>query len=201
MGTMLDRFLIDLNVPTTSFACDLDRCKGACCTMPGQRGAPLLDEEVEEIEKAYPIVQKYLSFRHRDTIEERGLVQGRARDHTTQVVDRKACVFAYFESDIAKCAFEKAFLSGEISWRKPISCHLFPIRVAPGYPTRLRFEELAECQPAMERGATQDIPLHEFLRIPLTRAYGEEWYQEFRSYCQHKKVEPPQEQLRQRSEE
>jgi hypothetical protein len=186
---MLDNFLIDQNIPNTCFACDLQRCKGACCTMPGQRGAPLLDEEVEEIEKAYPTVRKYLSFRHKDTIEERGLIQGRKGDLTTQVVDRQACVFAIFENDIAKCSFEKAFLNHEISWRKPLSCHLFPIRVVTGSPERLRFEEIAECRPALEQGAKEQILLSDFLRSALTRAYGEQWYDEFSAYCRNKKVE------------
>ena len=186
---MLDRFLIDENIPKTHFACDLERCKGACCTMPGQRGAPLLDEEVEEIEKAYPIVKKYLSFRHKDTVEERGLIQGRKGDHTTQVVDRRACVFAIFENDIAKCAFEKAYLNHEISWRKPLSCHLFPIRVTAGLPERLRFEEIAECRPGLQRGAEEKVPLAEFLRTALTRAYGEQWYEELSAYCRTKKEE------------
>lgn len=183
---MLDQFLIDQNISKTHFACDLERCKGACCTMPGQRGAPLLDEEVEEIERAYPIVKKYLSFRHKDTIEERELIQGRKGDHTTQVVDRQACVFAIFENGIAKCAFEKGYLNDEISWRKPLSCHLFPIRVAPGSPARLRFEEIAECRPALERGAKEQVSLAEFLRSALTRAYGDQWYQEFTAYCRTK---------------
>lgn len=186
---MLSHFLIDPNIPNAQFACDLERCKGACCTMPGQRGAPLLDEEVEEIEKAFPIVKKYLSFRHKDTIEERGFVQGRKGDHTTQVVDRQACVFAIFENGIAKCAFEKAFINHEISWRKPLSCHLFPIRITPGLPERLRFEEIAECRPALERGTKEQVPLSEFLQSSLTRAYGEQWYQEFIAHCHSKREE------------
>jgi hypothetical protein len=184
---MLDHFLIDENIPKTHFACDLERCKGACCTMPGQRGAPLLDEEVEEIEKVYPIVRKYLSFRHKDTIDERGLIQGQSGDHTTQVVDRRACVFAIFENDIAKCAFEKAYQNHELPWRKPLSCHLFPIRVAPGPPERLRFEDIAECRPGLERGAREQVPLAEFLSSSLTRAYGAEWYEEFSAHCRTRK--------------
>jgi hypothetical protein len=183
----IDQFLIDPGITTAQFACDLERCKGACCTMPGQRGAPLLDKEVEEIEKAFPVVRKYLSFRHKDTIEERGLIQGRRGDYTTQVVDKRACVFAIFENEIAKCSFEKAFLAGEISWRKPISCHLFPIRVSRGEKEQLRFELIAECRPALERGIKESVPLWEFLRTSLTRAYGESWYEEFESYCRTRK--------------
>ncbi|MCX6143149.1 MAG: DUF3109 family protein, partial [Ignavibacteriales bacterium] len=181
---MPEKPLVAEDIAKVQFACDLTRCKGACCTMPGARGAPLREEELGEIEKAYPTVRKYLSFGHKDAIEERGLVQGRKADYTTQVVQNQACVFALFENGIAKCAFEKAYLNNEIGWRKPISCHLFPIRVALGVPERLRFECIAECQPATERGTTEHIWLSEFLGDSLTRAYGESWYQEFRLYCE-----------------
>ena len=181
---MADNPLIDADIPKSRFACDLQRCKGACCTMPGHRGAPLLDDEIEEIERAYPIVRKYLSFRHKDTIDERGLIQGRQGDYTTQVVDRKACVFVVFENEIATCAFEKAFLKSEIQWRKPISCHLFPIRVSKEPPYSLRFESIGQCQSALERGGRENIPLWKFLETALTRAYGQAWYEEFAEYCQ-----------------
>ena len=180
---MPEKPLVAEDIAKVQFACDLTRCKGACCTMPGARGAPLREDELEEIEKAYPVARKYLSFRHKDTIEERGLVQGRKGDYTTQVVQNQACVFAFFENGIAKCAFEKAYLNNEIGWRKPMSCHLFPIRVALGEPDRLRFESIAECQPAAERGTTEHVWLVDFLRDALTRRYGESWYQEFRMDC------------------
>jgi len=187
MTIVLKGMLVDDAITDVKFACDLSRCKGACCTIPGHRGAPLLDEEVEEVEKAYPIVRRYLSYRHRDTIEERTMFQGRPGDYTTQVVDRQACVFVIFEEGIAKCAFEKAYLNNEIGWRKPISCHLFPIRVDRGLPMRLRYEQIQVCQPAMELGQQQGISLSEFLRTALLRAFGDTWYDEFLDYCQRKR--------------
>jgi hypothetical protein len=104
-------------------------------------------------------------------------------------VDKRACVFAIFENEIAKCAFEKAFLNSELSWRKPLSCHLFPIRVAPGIPEQLRFEEIAECRPARERGVSEHVSLWEFLRTSLTRAYGERSYDQFSEYCRARRTE------------
>jgi hypothetical protein len=184
---MPEKTIIAENIADVRFACDLAKCKGACCTMPGPRGAPLREEELEEIEKAYPAVRKYLSFRHKDAIEERGLVQGRKGDYTTQVIDNRACVFAYFENDVAKCSFEKAYHNGDITWRKPISCHLFPIRITAGAPAQLRYEQIAECHPALERGSQEKIWLSDFLKDSLCRTYGEEWFEEFRKYCETKR--------------
>ncbi len=176
--------LIDDQIPKAHFACDLERCKGACCTMPGPRGAPVMDEEVEKIEEAYPFIRKYLTFRHKDTIEERGLIQGRQGDHTTQVVDGRACVFVVFENGIATCAFEKGFLNHEIGWPKPISCHLFPIRISQQPPFSLRFDFITECQPAIERGQREKVSLWKFLEPSLVRAFGEEWYRDFAGSCE-----------------
>jgi hypothetical protein len=184
---MPEKPIIAENIAGVRFACDLVNCKGACCTMPGARGAPLREDEIAEIEKAYPIARKYLTFRHKDIIEERGLVQGRKGDYTTQVVGNQACVFAFFEDGIAKCSFEKAFQNNEIGWRKPISCHLFPIRVSQGIPETIRFESIEECRPAVERGINESIWLSDFLKDSLTRAYGAEWYEEFRKTCEERR--------------
>jgi hypothetical protein len=186
---MTEKPLVGDEIATAKFACDLVQCKGACCTMPGARGAPLRDEELEEIEKVYPAARKYLSFRHKDAIEERGLVQGRKGDYTTQVVQNEACVFAFFENGIAKCSFERAYQNNEIGWRKPISCHLFPIRTSLDSPERLRFESIAECQPAIERGKRESIWLSEFLKDSLSRAFGAKWYEEFHKYCESRRSE------------
>jgi hypothetical protein len=89
----------------------------------------------------------------------------------------------YYEHGVARCSFEKAFLNGEIAWRKPQSCHLFPIRVDDGARTRLRYEFLAECSPALERGDREGVYLSDFLEPALTRAFGKEWYGEFSEQC------------------
>lgn len=180
--------IIDTAIPATKFACDLQRCKGACCTMPGHRGAPLLDAEVEEIRKALPFVLPSLPKEHREQIEQEGYFQGTPGDWTTPCVNKRACVFVYWENAIARCSFEKAFQQGEIGWRKPISCHLFPIRVDRGFQDRLRFESLSECRPALDRGEQENIALSDFLKDSLTRAYGAEWYREFLRHCRDRQA-------------
>lgn len=192
---LIQETIVDGPIATTKFACDLGRCNGACCTIPGGRGAPLRDSELDEIREAFPAVKKYLSQEHLQTIEERGLFEGRPGNYTTTCVENRACVFVTFENGIAKCSFEKAYLQNEIGWRKPISCHLFPIRVDEGNQTRLRYEFLAECSPALERGDREGVYLSDFLNEALTRAFGQEWYEEFSNHCrmvqQHHSISKP----------
>lgn len=156
--------------------------------MPGHRGAPLLDHEVKKITDTFPKIKKYLSVEHLGIIEKQGMTQGISGDFSTQCINNKACVFATFEDGIAKCAFEKAFNNHEITWQKPISCHLFPIRVVRGTEERVRFEYIPECRPAVERGEKENIFLADFLKTSLVREYGEDWYNEFLRYCQMKRT-------------
>ena len=178
---------IDPSIPRVKFACDLARCKGACCTMPGPRGAPLTENEVAEIEKALPVIRKYLGEDHLSAIDERGLVDRSFGEITTTCFEHRACVFVTYEDGIAKCSFEKAFFKGEIGWRKPLSCHLFPIRVDHGFNDYLRYESIPDCAPALERGERENIELVNFLEHSLTRAYGESWYDQFRKLCASEK--------------
>ena len=165
---------VDESVATTKFACDLNACKGACCTFPGGRGAPLEDAEVFEIERAFPHVKEYLSAEHLAAIERNGLVDGTKGNFATQCVDGKACVFVYFDGDIAKCSFERAYYEHKSAWQKPISCHLFPIRVRKD-GKEIHYEYFSECEPAIEKGNTENIALHTFVSIPLERAFGNAW--------------------------
>jgi hypothetical protein len=174
---------IDTSIAVAKFGCDLAQCRGGCCTMPGPRGAPLLEEEIEEIQKAFPVIRKYLSEEHLGVIEARGVVERFGGENTTTCVDHRACVFVTYENGIAKCAFEKAFFNKETSWRKPISCHLFPIRVDRGFHDHLRYESIPECVPALRRGENERLYLSDFLRDALVRLYGEEWFREFTAAC------------------
>lgn len=182
--------LVDEEVPHVRFACDLEQCRGACCTMPGGVGAPLLRQERSEIAQAVSVVRKYLPQAHREVIDREGLVVGSLEAPVTPCYQRGPCVYVTFDGGIAKCAFEKAFLAGEIRWRKPLSCHLFPLRSDGGSRHRIRFEYLRECEPAIQRGRSEDVPLWEFLKAPLVRAYGADWYARFVEVCErdHKRT-------------
>ncbi|MBI4548969.1 MAG: DUF3109 family protein [Ignavibacteriae bacterium] len=178
--------VIEDHIGNERFACDVIKCKGACCTMPGGRGAPLEDNELEELARASPFAKRYLSEQHRKVIERSGLYEGSSGNHATTCVDNRACVFVYYEKGFARCSLEKAYLDGKTSWRKPLSCHLFPIRVSDDGMMLLRFRSIPECVPALQRGREENMPLYEFLKDSLIRKFGDEWYDEFRNECQRR---------------
>ncbi len=158
------------------FCCDLEKCKGACCTLEGGRGAPLLDEEIEPMSNSLPFALEYVDRKHLSYIEEHGFFEGSTGDYTTKCIDNKACVFVYYQNGIARCSLERAFEEGYTSWKKPISCHLFPVRISNGKPTMVRYEQIAECSAGVKKGKRDAIPLVMFLEEPLRRRFGDEWY-------------------------
>lgn len=162
------------------FACDLGQCHGACCTIPGGRGAPLRDDEVERINQALPVVKKYLPVEHQMAIESTGPVEGSPGNYATTCVNYRACVFVFYEGNIAKCSIERAYHANELSWRKPLSCHLFPLRINRYERTTLDYEPIRECDPGILNGRIQGVPLGNFLEEPLRRAFGPGWMNEFK---------------------
>jgi len=176
--------IVEDSVAVTRFCCDLARCKGACCTVEGGRGAPLLDQEIKTLKAILPKIRHYLKPEHLRLIDQEGPFEGTPGDYATTCYNHKACVFVMEEGGIARCAIEHAYMKGEIEWRKPLSCHLFPIRVRHFGGDILYVEKFSECQPAYSVGIKNGIMLYDFLREPLIRAYGEDWYKEFRRACE-----------------
>lgn len=180
----IENKIIDERIPYIKFSCNLEACKGACCTVKGGKGAPLADFEIFEIQNCLSEVSKYLSERSLEIIKENSGIEGYSGNYTTSCIDDEDCVFVYYEDDIAKCAFEKAFQDGKIEFRKPISCHLFPIRISNFGGDVIRYEKFIECKPALIKGQTDNVPLHIFLKDALVRAYGEKWYQKLKDKCE-----------------
>ncbi|MCL5030047.1 MAG: DUF3109 family protein [Bacteroidetes bacterium] len=168
--------LIRSEIAEIKFACDLNKCKGACCTLESEFGAPLLKEEVDQIKSVLEVVKDYLPAKHKEEIDEFGFYELKHGELMTASVNNKACVFVYYENGIAKCGIERAFLDGKIKLRKPISCHLFPIRVSKFGGDILRFEKFSECSFALENGAKNNIKLVDFCKDALERLYGKKWY-------------------------
>lgn len=173
------RFEVERQLGVAEFACDLGKCKGACCTMPADAGAPILESEIAELERVLPVVRKYLPREAIAIIEQKGVYE-RQSDGTLTIpaIRGRDCIFVTYDedSDIALCAIEKADRVGEIAgFPKPISCHLFPIRIYPkGDAFEIVYEEISECKGGRARGKREEIPLLDFLASPLARAIGEE---------------------------
>lgn len=172
----IDDVLVNKEILEKKFTCDLDKCKGACCTMESELGAPLLSEEVEEINKVLPLVKKYLSETQINEIEKNGFYFEVEGDKMVKAIDNRDCIFAFWEGDIAKCAIEKVYYDENTSFIKPISCHLFPIRINKFGGDILKYEVYSECSHAVTLGNITETTIAEFCNGSLKRKYGEDWY-------------------------
>lgn len=178
----INEVLVRDEIVEIPFSCDLKKCKGACCTLESELGAPVTKAEIEEIEKILPIVKKYITLTNIDEIEDRGFYEAKDDEMMITSVNNRDCVFSFWDNGIAKCAIERAYFDGKVEFRKPISCHLFPIRVSDFGGDVLRYEKFNECAPALEKGKEENITIVEFCKDSLIRLYGEEWYNKLMNY-------------------
>lgn len=172
------------DIATARFACDLPKCKGACCVV-GDAGAPVAEDEVSKLEQVFELLKDELHSDACKTVEENGIVQKTKYGLELSCRDNEECVFVTYEDDVAYCAIQKGFMEGRIEWEKPVSCHLYPIRLKKvGAIEYANFEYVNKlCAPACIKGEKENIYLSEFLEKPLTRRYGNAWYREFEETC------------------
>jgi hypothetical protein len=174
----IGRTIVSLDVLEEHFLCDLQRCKGACC-VEGDSGAPLSEGEAEAIEKDYSQFEGYLPGHHKEEILKQGYsVTDSDGDVVTPLVGNRQCAYSFYdEGNILKCSIEKAFFEGKTTFRKPVSCHLFPIRITV-YKRfdAVNYQQLDICKAGRECGRASRLPLYRFLKEPLIRKYGAEWY-------------------------
>jgi hypothetical protein len=178
MLVQIDDKILSTELFERKFVCDLNACKGACC-VEGDAGAPMTMEEVDILEEIYDQVVPYMRPEGIAAVEETGVFyMDFNNEPATTLVDGAECAFVYFdEQGITKCAIEKAYLEGKTTWKKPISCHLYPIRVSKvGELTALNYDEWKICQPACACGDALNVPVFRFLKEPIIRAYGEEFF-------------------------
>ena len=174
----IDDTIISLDIIERYFCCDLMRCKGECC-IEGEAGAPLEKEEFILLRKILPDVWNDLSLGAQAVINKQGIGYiDRTNDIVTSIVNSKDCVFTYYDSDgICKCAIEKAYNEGRIDFIKPVSCHLYPIRVKQYRDYKaVNYHRWKVCRAAEISGEQKRLPIYKFLREPLIRKFGEEWY-------------------------
>ena len=176
------------DIATTKFACDITRCKGACCVV-GDAGAPVSKDEIPVLHKAYRTLKNELREEAVEVAEREGVVIGSEKvGYELACVGEAECIFVqYDENEVAYCAIQKAYYEGRFNWEKPISCHLFPVRLKKisGF-TYANYEYVPSiCSVACEKGDKEGIYLSEFLEPPLVRRFGQEWYEEFKAACEY----------------
>ena len=179
--------ILSEDIATAKFACNLSRCKGACCVV-GDAGAPVNKEEIPVLRKAFEKLKNKLNPEAREVVDKKGVVQVNSKKgYEISCISSGECIFVEKDEDgVATCAIQSAFYNGEFSWEKPISCHLYPVRLKhiAGFDYA-NFEYIPElCSAGCRRGENDGIYLADFLEDSLTRRYGGEWYQDFLEACE-----------------
>lgn len=175
---LIDNTVISDDVAEQFFVCNLEKCKGACC-VEGDLGAPLEPDEPAILDAIYPKIKPYLTEAGIRAIEQQGRYEsdGDGGSVTTTINGRECVYSTYDERGILKCGIEAAYNDGVIDWKKPISCHLYPIRVTKyDQYHALNYDRWPICSPACSFGKELNVPVYKFVREALIRAYGEVWY-------------------------
>jgi hypothetical protein len=174
----IDNILISRDIFEQHFCCDLSKCEGYCC-VEGQSGAPLEDEETIILEKILPDIAPFLQKSALKIVKEKGTWETDFdNDKVTPLINGCECVYAIFEDNICKCAIEKAYNKGIIDFAKPISCHLYPIRISKFQEYEaLNYHSWYVCEVARELGKKSNISVFRFLKAPIIRKYGKKFFQ------------------------
>lgn len=174
----IDGKIVSDEILTECFACDIAQCKGQCC-VDGNAGAPLDIDEVDILEEEYPNYKPYMTPEGIETVEEQGfMVVDIDGDYTTPLVNDAECAYSYTENGVTLCAVERAYLNGECSFRKPISCHLYPIRLVnfSNGEVGLNYHRWDVCHSACKLGRELKFPVYKAVKEAIIRRFGEDFY-------------------------
>ena len=170
------------------FVCDLEKCKGACC-VEGDLGAPLDVEELDRLRENYNEIAPFLTQKGREEIVKQGpYVFDAEGDYSTPTINGRECAYAiYDERGILRCGIETAYEKGKSRFSKPISCHLYPVRISKNTTNiAVNYDKWDICNPACVLGAELNIPVYQFLKDALIRKFGQEWYDQLKKYATEK---------------
>lgn len=187
----VDHVYLSDDIATAQFACNIGVCKGICCVR-GDAGAPVAVKEVPVLNKAWRLLKDEMRPRAREVVEKQGLFLGEGLDLELSCTDGQECVFVtYDDNGVALCGIQKAMMEGRMSWPKPVSCHLFPLRILEaGDIDYVNFEYIPEmCSPACDHARANGTFLAEYLEDALIRKYGAEWYGRFLDQCRKIRIE------------
>ncbi len=168
---------IDDRLFTKKFFCDLSSCKGGCCTIKSDIGAPIKEYEIEIIDKNLECIKKYIAKENREIIDKSGFYTEIDGNYYLNNIMDEDCVFVYKDNHIARCSIQTAYDNGDINFKKPISCDLFPIRIVND---EMRFFIYNECDSAFLEGEKKGITVFEFLKNPIIRKFGESFYNKYK---------------------
>lgn len=177
----IDKTLVSNELLEAEFICNLSACKGACC-VAGDAGAPLEEDEAKKLQEIYPKLLPYLNEAGKKAITEQGVWVKDPYDEAykcSPLVENKECAYVVFEANgTAKCGIEHAYNDGAVDFIKPISCHLYPIRIQK-YKSfeAINYHKWSVCAPACALGAEMKLPVFRFLKEPLVRKFGKEWFE------------------------
>jgi hypothetical protein len=171
--------LVSEELVNLGFCCNLSKCLGQCC-VEGDAGAPLEKEEIRLLEDHLDTIKEFLSIESADLIQRKGVFETDVQEKfVTPLLNGKECVFTRFKDNIAQCAIEMAWNAGKISFRKPVSCHLYPVRISKFKGcTAVNIHKWHVCSDAWKEGKEKTIPVYIFLKDALIRNFGEEWYRQ-----------------------
>jgi hypothetical protein len=176
----IDKKIVSSSILEEAFTCDLNKCHGACC-VAGDAGAPLEKEETKILEEIYPLIKDGLRPEGLKAIEEQGTwIHDDDDEFATPLVDGNECAYVVFDGKKALCGIEKAWREGKINFQKPVSCHLYPIRVRKyrsGWYA-VNYDEWSICAPACELGKSLKVKVYEFAKDAIVRKFGEGFYEE-----------------------
>ena len=186
----INNILISDEVVKEQFVCDLGKCKGACC-VDGDAGAPLEKEELQHINDVFEAVLPDLNEESKKEIDRQGrYVYDKEYGWVTPTIDSKICVYGIVDKQgIVKCGIEQAYLDGKVTWKKPISCHLFPIITKKSKRTTTEYVNYEpredNCKAACALGKKLKVPVYQFLKEPLIRKFGQEFYEALDATANH----------------
>jgi hypothetical protein len=175
----IGKTIVSEDILEKEFVCNLSACKGACC-VDGDAGAPLSQEEILIMESIFPKVKPFLRKEGIDAIEAQGTwTNGKEGDLETPLVDDKDCAYVIYDGATALCGIEQAYNQGVIDWKKPVSCHLYPIRVKDFTEfAAVNYDKWEICDDACSLGKELEVPVYKFVKEALIRRFGEDWYLE-----------------------
>ena len=184
----LGKTIVSEDILKKDFVCNLSACKGACC-VDGDAGAPLSEEETKILAEIYPKVKPFLRKEGIEAIEKLGTsVIGTDGTLETTLIDEKDCAYVIFDGQTALCGIEQAYNQGEVSWKKPVSCHLYPIRVKDFTEfAAVNYDRWDICDDACTLGKELQVPIYIFVKEALIRKFGEDWYSELEKVAEELK--------------